>query len=53
MVVSIVLRIRHERDEFQRDKSKDDGVYSILLQNPSFASQFQESIKEGEKDASR
>ena len=53
MVVSIVLRIRHGSAEFQRDKSKDGVIYTILLKNPSFASQFKESIEEGEKDASR
>ena len=53
MVVSIVLRNRHESDEFRRDKSTDGNVYTVLLKNPSFASQFKESVEEGEKDASR
>ena len=53
MVVSIVLHNRHESDEFQHDKSTDGDIYTILLKNPSFASQFKESVEEGEKDASR
>ena len=34
------------------DNGKDSTICNILLKNPSFASLFQECVKEGEKEKS-